>query len=40
MRASANWSEFQRLINRALPKYGDLPLIEYAEKQTEEKQRE
>jgi hypothetical protein len=40
MRASANWSEFQRLINRALPKYGDLPLIEYAEKQAEEKQRE
>ncbi len=39
-RASANWSEFQRLINRALPKYGDLPLTEYAEKQAEEKQRE
>lgn len=33
MRASANWNDFQRLVNRALPKYGQLPLIEYAEKQ-------
>lgn len=37
MRASANWNEFQRLINRALPKYGDLPLIEYGERQAKEK---
>ncbi|MFA5163834.1 MAG: P63C domain-containing protein [Patescibacteria group bacterium] len=37
MRASANWSEFQRLINRALPKYGDLPLIEDAERRAKER---
>lgn len=37
MRAAANWGDFQRMINRALPKYGNLPLIEYGERQTQEK---
>jgi len=37
MRASAKWDDFKRMINRALPKYGDLPLIEDAERRAKEK---
>lgn len=40
MKASARWDDFKRMINRALPKYIDLPLIEYGERQTAEKQKE
>ena len=32
MKASTRWDDFKRMINRALPKYGDLPLIEDAER--------
>jgi hypothetical protein len=38
MRAAANWNEFKRMLNRALPKYGDLPLIEYGERQAQERE--
>lgn len=38
MRASANWGEFHRMVQRALPKYGDLPLLDYAEKQAKLKE--
>ena len=37
MKASARWDDFKRMISRALPKYGDLPLIEYAESRAKEK---
>ncbi len=37
MKAAAKWDDFKRLLERALPKYGDLPLIEYGERQAEEK---
>jgi len=37
MKASAKWDDFKRMINRALPKYGDLPLIEDAERRAREK---
>lgn len=37
MKASAKWDDFKRMINRALPKYGDFPLIEYAERQAKER---
>ena len=37
MKAAARWDDFKRMIERALPKYGDLPLIEYGERQTQER---
>lgn len=37
MKAAANWNEFWRMVQRALPKYGELPLIEYGEEKTKEK---
>jgi len=37
MKASAKWDDFKRMINRALPKYGDLPLIEDAERRAKER---
>ena len=37
MKASAKWDDFKRLIERSLPKYGDLPLIEDAERRVKEK---
>ena len=32
MKASARWDDFKRLINRALPKYGDHPLFDELDK--------
>ncbi len=40
MKAAANWNDFWRMVQRALPKYGDLPLIEYGEERTKEKQKQ
>ena len=37
MKASAKWGDFKRMLNRALPKYGELPLIEDAEIRAKEK---
>lgn len=37
MKASVKWDDFKRMINRALPKYGILPLIEDAERRTKER---
>ncbi len=37
MKASAKWDDFKRMINRALPKYGDFPLIEDAERRAKER---
>ena len=37
MKASARWEDFKRMINRSLPKYGDHPLIEDAERRAKEK---
>ena len=39
MKASARWDDFRRMINRALPKWQDLPLLEYSENQAREKNR-
>jgi len=38
MKASTKWDDFHRMMNRALPKYGDLPLLEYGEERAKEKQ--
>ncbi len=38
MKASANWNEFKRAINRALPKWEDLPLFDMPKRDTQEKQ--
>jgi hypothetical protein len=38
MRAAANWADFYRMVQRALPRYGDLPLIEYGERQAQERE--
>ena len=38
MKASAKWDDFKRMINRALPKYDDLPLIDDAERRAKEKE--
>jgi hypothetical protein len=38
MKAAANWNDFWRMVQRALPKYGDLPLIEYGEEKAKEKE--
>jgi len=31
MRASDDWLGFERMLNRALPKYADMPLFDGAE---------
>lgn len=36
MKASTTWDGFMRLVERALPKYGELPLIEDAERRAKE----
>jgi len=37
MKAAPNWRRFMEMLNRALPKCGEMPLIEYAEKQAKER---
>lgn len=37
MKAAARWDDFKRMINRALPKWGDLPLIDEAERRVNSK---
>ncbi len=38
MKAASTWADFKRMIQRALPPWKDLPLIEYSEKLAQEKQ--
>jgi len=37
MKVASNWRKFMDMLNRALPKYGNLPLIDYAEKKAKAK---
>ncbi|MCK4887868.1 MAG: P63C domain-containing protein [Planctomycetes bacterium] len=37
MKASSTWNGFMRLVERSLPKYGDFPLIEDAERRARQK---
>ena len=38
MKVSPNWRKFIEMLNRALPKWGELPLMDYGEKVAEERQ--
>jgi hypothetical protein len=39
MTAAAKWEDFKRMINRALPRWGNLPLFDAADRQAQEKQK-
>jgi len=38
MKAAVKWDDFKRMVNRALPKCENLPLIDYAEQQAQKKE--